>query len=86
MTDDKHDISNHPRAQRLREAAAKAFAEPAGAEQTKQPTTFFHATPNLDLCKHNFQGWREIDGGRGGEQVCTKCGIGAMEYSLRTGP
>ena len=46
---------------------------------------FIHTTPKPDNCDHDFQGWREIDGGRGGEQVCTKCGMGAMEYSLRTG-
>lgn len=46
---------------------------------------FFHAMPK-DECKHDFQGWREIvgpGGGRGGERVCTKCGIGAMEHSMR---
>ena len=31
-------------------------------------------------CDHDFQGWREFDGG--GEAVCTKCGMGAMEDSL----
>lgn len=39
-------------------------------------------------CEHDFQGWREFgeDGGvRGGETVCTKCGMGAMAWSLRTG-
>lgn len=46
---------------------------------------FVHATPKPDACDHHFQGWREIDGGLGGEQICTKCGIGAMEYTLRTG-
>ena len=43
---------------------------------------FVHMTP---ICDHDFQGWREIDGGRGGETVCTKCGMGAMSWSLRTG-
>jgi hypothetical protein len=51
---------------------------------------FMHTTPKPDACQHNFQGWREIkcepgEGG-GGETVCTKCGMGAMEYSLRCGP
>ena len=36
-------------------------------------------------CEHDFQGWREFDDGRRGEQVCSKCGIGAMAWSLRTG-
>ncbi len=47
---------------------------------------FFHAQPKADACEHDFQGWREIDGGRGGEQFCKKCGMGAMEHTLRTGP
>lgn len=33
-------------------------------------------------CKHDFQGWREFTDGRGGEAVCTKCGMGAMAHSL----
>ncbi|UIJ43753.1 hypothetical protein LZK98_11690 [Sphingomonas cannabina] len=33
-------------------------------------------------CEHDFQGWREFDDGRGGERVCTKCGLGAMAYTL----
>lgn len=33
-------------------------------------------------CDHDFQGWREFDDGNGGEQVCSKCGIGAMEWSM----
>jgi hypothetical protein len=45
---------------------------------------FHHVSPKLDACDHDFQGWREIDGGLGGERVCTKCGMGAMTYSLRT--
>jgi hypothetical protein len=36
-------------------------------------------------CAHYFQGWRELADGRGGESVCTKCGMGAMAWSLRTG-
>lgn len=46
---------------------------------------FIHATPKPDACKHDFQGWREFDDGHGGEQVCTKCGIGAMSYTLSLG-
>lgn len=34
-------------------------------------------------CEHDFQGWREFDDGLGGETVCSKCGIGAMEWSIR---
>ena len=41
---------------------------------------FIHSTPK---CEHDFQGWREFDDGRGGEQFCSKCGLGAMSHSLR---
>jgi len=43
---------------------------------------FIHVTPK---CEHEFSGWRDFDDGRGGEQVCKKCGIGAMAASLRDG-
>ena len=43
---------------------------------------FAHITPK---CDHKFSGWREFDDGNGGEQVCAKCGIGAMADSLRNG-
>jgi len=33
-------------------------------------------------CKHEFGGWREIDGGRGGERFCQKCGLGAMAATM----
>lgn len=52
-----------------------------GAKRTI-PQIFLHVTPT---CEHDFQGWREFDDGRGGETVCTKCGMGAMAWSLRTG-
>lgn len=44
---------------------------------------FTHATPK---CDHEFSGWRNFEDGNGGEQVCKKCGIGAMSASLRDGP
>lgn len=54
---------------------------------------FFHATPDREKCiggeKHDWQGWREFTcegGGGGGETFCSRCGIGAMEHSLRYGP
>lgn len=51
---------------------------------------FLHIMPKADDCDHDFQGWREHKDERGrvmgGEQVCTKCGMGAMAHSLRTGP
>lgn len=37
-------------------------------------------------CEHEWGGWQEFDEGRGGEQVCQLCGMGAMHHSLRTGP
>lgn len=46
------------------------------------PSAFVHVTPT---CDHDFQGWRDHADGRGGEQVCTKCGMGAMAWSMRTG-
>lgn len=36
-------------------------------------------------CNHDFVGWREFADGRGGERVCRHCGMGAMEWSVRTG-
>lgn len=48
--------------------------------------TFVHVAPRADACEHDFQGWRPFADGNGGEQVCTKCGIGAMAYSLAVGP
>lgn len=47
---------------------------------------FFHAAPAPDYCKHEWGGWRDFEDGRGGEQVCKLCGMGAMAYTLRTGP
>ena len=53
--------------------------------------TFVHIQRKPERCygncptmEHEFTGWREIDGGRGGEQVCKHCGMGAMEHTLRT--
>lgn len=51
----------------------------------KETGFFFHKMESPDACAHDFQGWREFEDGRGGERVCTKCGMGAMTYSLRTG-
>ena len=33
-------------------------------------------------CEYDFKGWREFEDGNGGETVCTKCGMGAMAYTL----
>lgn len=37
-------------------------------------------------CEHDFQGWREFEDGSGGEQVCSRCSLGAMSHSMRVGP
>lgn len=37
-------------------------------------------------CEHDWQGWREFEDGCGGEQVCSRCGMGAMSHSLRVAP
>jgi hypothetical protein len=37
-------------------------------------------------CEHDFQGWREFENGLGGEQFCSKCGMGGMEHTLRNDP
>jgi hypothetical protein len=36
--------------------------------------------------EHDFKGWRDFADGNGGEQICTKCGMGAMAWTLRVGP
>jgi hypothetical protein len=59
----------------------------------KKHRAYVHVTLKPERChdnpptyKHEFTGWRIHHDGRGGEQVCKHCGMGAMEYSLRTGP
>jgi len=55
----------------------------------KTPEIFIKLSCKPDACKHDFTGWRDLcdDEGRvaGGEQVCSKCGMGAMHYSLMMG-
>ena len=47
---------------------------------------FFHVKRDPLACvegkEHKFEGWREHDDGKGGEQVCKHCGVGAMEYTM----
>ena len=50
-----------------------------------QKMRYFHVRPKPDDCAHEFQGWREFADGNGGESFCSKCGMGAMAYSLRCG-
>lgn len=45
------------------------------------PQIFFHCEPKADACDHDWSGWRDF--ATGGEQVCTKCGMGAVYHSLR---
>lgn len=47
------------------------------------PSVLVHVTPK---CEHQFAGWRDFEDGRGGEQVCSKCDIGAVSASLRDSP
>lgn len=47
-----------------------------------EPLTFFECGDD-GTCEHDFGGWREIEDGLGGERFCQKCGIGAMEWSMR---
>lgn len=54
-----------------------------GIELLRQSDICVRNWPTLE---HEFAGWRMFADGRGVEQVCKHCGLGAMEYSLRTGP
>ena len=39
---------------------------------------------DLEECaEHDFQGCRVFADGRGSEQVCTRCGLGAMAWTMR---
>jgi hypothetical protein len=33
-------------------------------------------------CEHDFQDWRDFADGTGGEQVCVKCGPGAISATM----
>lgn len=35
-------------------------------------------------CQHEWTGWRDFEDGSGGEAVCGRCGMGAMQHSLAT--
>lgn len=45
----------------------------------------FCICPMRAACNHEFTGWRDFPDGNGGEQICAKCGMGAMAHTLRTG-
>lgn len=42
--------------------------------------------PFEDPKAHDFTGWQEFDGGRGGTTVCSRCGISAFSHSMRYAP
>lgn len=52
---------------------------------TPNDPLFLHVSPKPDSCEHDFTGWRQFADGNGGEQVCAKCGVGALAHTLRTG-
>lgn len=58
-------------------------AEPNATAVVEQiDGVFIHYKPRPPACEHDSQGWREFDDDLGGETVCTKCGMGAMAYTL----
>lgn len=42
--------------------------------------------PFDDPNSHGFKGWVEDEDGLGGGTVCSRCGISALDHSLRYGP
>ena len=60
--------------------------ERAKITSTFNPDSCYCACAEGGPCEHDFQGWREFDEGRGGERVCSRCGMGAMSHSLRCAP
>jgi len=56
--------------------------EPKKSPLDEDRRFYFHATPRPDACEHEWGGWREFEDGRGGEQVCKHCGMGAMAHTL----
>lgn len=58
-------------------------ADKPATETAAEDDFFIHILEKHDACDHDFGGWREIDEGRGGEQFCSKCGMGAMAHSMR---
>ena len=56
-------------------------ASPSVSDEVERITLF--QCGDSGACDHEFSGWREFDGGQGGEQFCQKCGTGAMEWSMR---
>lgn len=57
-----------------------------GTNVPAQGTLAAACEPYDDPRSHDFQGWVEFDGGRGGTTVCTRCGISAFSHSMRYAP
>jgi hypothetical protein len=72
--------------ERAKLEAATKYNRADRDEQMKADGVFYHASPRVDLCDHDFRGWRDFEDGNGGELVCTKCGMGAMHYSMMVSP
>lgn len=60
----------------------RLLQEHRGCPDCNDAGLFIHIQPKVDACDHDFKGWREFADGNGGEQVCTKCGMGAMAHTL----
>lgn len=75
----------------LRELHVKMGGDPNAPIRTTFDPHACYCSCGADenLCEHNFSGWRDIvdeDGAvRGGEAVCSRCGMGAMSHSMRCG-
>lgn len=71
----------------IRRTAAELGWDPDEVTCSFDPHACYCACPK-GPCEHDFQGWREIenDDGEvcGGEQVCKRCGMGAMAHGIRT--
>ncbi len=70
----------------IRKLWARLGGDPDQAPvSTFDPEACYCACPD-GPCEHDFQGWREFEDGCGGEQVCDRCGTGAMSHSMRVAP
>ena len=78
----------------VREVRKKLWPDAPDVEPQQFHCRDYNATCYCDCpdgpCQHEFEGWRDItnDNGEvcGGETVCKRCGMGAMQHSLRTAP
>lgn len=58
-----------------------ADTEASWIDDAIEKRLFFHATKKNE-CAHEWGGYRAFEDGNGGEQVCKKCGLGAMAHTL----